>query len=179
MTHLAKSLTLRRSFPAILATTFALRNSISIVLHPCFGQISFIANLISADLPACGYLPVANWSQPRLCLSIVLDTVDGDVSHLLNADFGLAHTAARMRLSLGTRGMRFSMEAMGFHPGFLGFEWPPLSVRIRKPLFVRFIAIEEQRASQKAKQKTLMCFISPPTHVGISKLIVYRSSILS
>src|SRR5258708_1623043 len=80
-----------------------------------------------------------------------------------------------MRLSLGTRGMRLSMVAMGFHPGSLVLSAP--SIREDKEAsFCPFTAIEEQRASQKAKQKTLMCRISLPIYAGISKLIVYRSS---
>jgi hypothetical protein len=57
---------------------------------------------------------------------------------------------------------------MGFHPGSL-----VLSASIiredKEPALCPRAAIEEQRASPIAKQKTLMCFIAPPMHVGISK----------
>jgi hypothetical protein len=62
---------------------------------------------------------------------------------------------------------------MGSHPGSLVLS-AFIIRRDKETSFCPFTTIEEQRASHKAKQKTLMCFISPPMRVGISKLIVYR-----
>src|SRR5216684_6396229 len=82
-----------------------------------------------------------------------------------------------MLLSLGTRSGRFSTTPMGFHPGSL-----VLSTSIiredKEPAFCPRAAIEEQRASPKAKQKTLMCFIAPPMHVGISKRLYIAAQLL-
>src|ERR1700720_1277526 len=79
-----------------------------------------------------------------------------------------------MRLSLGTRGVWFSMPPMAFQSGSLVLSASNIR-EDNEASFCPFTAIEEQRTSHKAKQKTLMCLISPPMHVGISKPIVYRS----
>jgi hypothetical protein len=67
------------------------------------------------------------------------------------------------------------MVEMGFQPGSLA-----LSASIiredKEASFCPLTAIEEQRASHKAKQRALMCLISPPIHVGMLQPIVYRGS---
>src|SRR5258708_6515167 len=82
-----------------------------------------------------------------------------------------------MLLSLGTRSGRFSTTPMGFHPGSL-----VLSASIiredKEPAFCPRAAIEEQRASPIAKQKTLTCFIAPRMHVGISKRLYIAAQLL-
>jgi hypothetical protein len=43
-----------------------------------FRQISVITDLINADLPARGYLPVPNESQPRRCFYAIVDAINID-----------------------------------------------------------------------------------------------------